>query len=379
MRRTTLVLAAIVSFSLWAMASPASAEGDPVVEAARAVLAGASGDARAKAEEVLRADPAAALRAFLSATTKRSAGGELVAPTAVPERRVPLPRPRVSGPKGGADTSADDVVQVFDVRDLTQGRMTAETLAARLRAVVGERLTVAVTESGALVARAPAAAQQAMRDFLDSLRRDTATIYQVDARLVVAPMTATVGTQVMRTRPGHVVDVDDPLARLEGWVRGGDVTILASPRIACLDGQTASMEIGRQISYVADFDVEVGMGEFICDPVIEVVWDGLAAKFTAWSTEASGMEDGGIHVGLNVVISDVEEPMGTFTTTLGAGTSPVTIQIPSFVKTEFSRLIVVEDGESTLVRLADGPDTRRLLLLTVRRIDVAAGAEDEDR
>ena len=374
MRRTTLVLAAIVSFSLWAMASPAPAEEDPVVEAARAVLAGASGDARAKAEELLRADPGAALRAFLSAAPKGSAGGELVAPTAVPERRVALP-----SSKGGAHSSADDVVQVFDVRDLTQGRMTAETLAARLRAVVGERLTVAVTESGALVARAPAAAQQAMRDFLDSLRRDTSTIYQVDVRLVVAPMTATVGTQVMRTRPGHVVDVDDPLARLEEWVRGGDVSILASPRIACLDGQTASMEIGRQISYVADFDIEVTQGDFICDPVIEVVWDGLSAKFTAWSAETDDIEDRGIHVGLNVAISDVEGPMGTFTTTLGAGTSPVTIQIPSFVKTEFSRLIVVEDGESTLVRLADGPDSRRLLLLTVRRVDLATGAEDEDR
>ncbi len=368
MRRTVLVLAAVLSFSLWAYSASARAGEDPVAEAVRALLDGARGDeARAEAERVLTADPAAAVRAFLAATETTSKSGVLTVPHVLPPDRVALPEPTsVDGAHGS------DVVRIYDVRDLTQGRLTAGALAERLRSIVGTRLSVTVTESGAIVARAPADEHDLTAEFLDRLRRAETTFYEIDTRLIVAPMTATVGTQAMRARPGEVVDLENPSARLEEWVRSGDVRVLAAPRVSCLGGQTAAMQIGRQISFVQDFDVEIAQTAFVADPIIGIVWDGVLAEFTAWPND-----DEGIQLSLEVAVSDVEMPMPTFTTSLGVFAEPVTIQIPSFVKTEISRSLVVEDGGSALVRLADGPDVRRLLLLTVRRVELDAGSDEE--
>jgi len=369
MRCRSLVLVAAFLFSvaaLFAAPSIALAEEDAAVEAVRALIAGADGDARARAEEVLKADPSAAVRALLSATKTKVASGVLVVPQRMPESRVALPAP----------APADDdelVVQLYDVGDLTQGKLTIEALAARLRTLVGEGSSVTATETGAIVLRARSAGREATRQFLDRARRADSTLYSIDARILVAPMTATVGTQVMRARPGEVVELEDPLARVEEWVRGGDVQILASPTVSCFSGQTGAVQVGRQISFVADFDVEVATTAFIADPVIDVVWDGVLAEFTAWSNT-----DDQIQLSLEIAVSDVEEPMQTFQTSLGALAQPVTIQIPSYVKTEIRRSLTVADGGSALVRLADGPDTRRLLLLSVRTMNLLEEARADD-
>ena len=363
MRRTTLALAAALTLSLFA---PAAAEDAAAVEAVRALINGADGEARAKAEKLLAADPGAAVRALMEATRTQSLSGLLVAPATMPRDRVNLPLP-----------AEDDepIVQLHDARDLTGGNLSMERLLAHLRAIVGERegSSVGLSSNGTIVVVAAASKHEVARAFLDRIRRQDTTLYQIDARLIVAPMTATVGSQVMRSRAGEVVPLEEPAARVAEWVRGGDVTVFASPTVSCLRGETGAMQVGRQMSFVSDFDVEIAQTCFVVDPVIDTVWDGVVAEFSPWPTG-----EGEIQVTLDVAVCDVEEPFGTFQTSLGGSMGPVTIQIPSYVKTEISRSITMKDGGSALVRLADGPDVRRLVLLTVRVVELAEEPHADD-
>jgi hypothetical protein len=160
--------------------------------------------------------------------------------------------------------------------------------------------------------------------------------------------------QVLRLHPGTVPPpvVGLTAQSVREWKRAGGVEVLRSATAPFAGDQAMSFAFLREVHHVADYDVEVAQGAFICDPVKGVLLTGLrvailpgeVAPLLRWR---------------RTVLDRMEE----FRTSLGALANPVTIQIPRPARSG-DELELREDA--TVVPLANLVDGTTLALLVVR-------------
>jgi hypothetical protein len=347
MARTPLLSAAL---SL-ALLAPAVAEDDAIRAAVEDVLHGEDVSTREAARERLLQGGEEAVRALLEALEDLGAA-----------RRLDVPGPASWGevarrPAPGAD--ADDgehVLQLYDVKDLAARMGGMDELVARLRRLVGADGSVQ-PHDGVLVVKAARSDHGAVAQRLDVLRRDSSVLVRLETRVVEAPLSAALGREVSAARPGQIVAVADAAEAVARWLKAGEAKVVTAPALSCFPGQTASVHAGSEVSFVADFDVEVSQSAFIADPIVDTIYEGVMVELRPHLLE------GGVRLDLHATYTDVE--LESFTTHLGR--QEYEIQIPAVARSEVRRTVDVTDGQTVLLRIADDAERRRFVLVTVTR------------
>ena len=157
-------------------------------------------------------------------------------------------------------------------------------------------------------------------------------------------------------------------------LRGDGIDRMSAPRIALRAFSHVSMSSLTQTSYIKDFEVETieidGKKQQIADPVIDVVRDGIVLEGTSGE-----LEDGLLGVDLGITLMQLERPIPTFSTTLGVGTQPVTIQLPQVSKVEARLTARITDG-GRVVLTAPLLDDRYPVLVVRSRLVVDAILDD---
>lgn len=117
------------------------------------------------------------------------------------------------------------------------------------------------------------------------------------------------------------------------------VATLVMPRVLTLPLSRTTIHTGRQVSYIKDFEVEVGKPNVVHgNPVIGVVRDGMLL-----TCDTAILERGTVGIGFDFQISELVLPIPTFTTTIGVG-NKVTIQLPQVKTARIASRIELSEG-----------------------------------
>jgi general secretion pathway protein D len=126
---------------------------------------------------------------------------------------------------------------------------------------------------------------------------------------------------------------------------------MTAPSLTVYNTQRANLTVVNQISFVQDFDVEVAQTAFIADPVIGVIQDGLTLDVRPTISNDRQY----VTLELRPTIADLQTPIKTFQTLLGASIAtvsaqnPVTIQLPEIDLRVAESTVRMPDGGSILL------------------------------
>ena len=107
----------------------------------------------------------------------------------------------------------------------------------------------------------------------------------------------------------------------------------------------AHIYLGTQTSFIQDFDVEVAQTAFIADPIVGIVQDGLTLDVRPTVSNDRRY----VTLELQPTVATLLRPIPTFTTSLGAFTTPVTIQIPEITIQKSQTTVRVPDGGTVVI------------------------------
>ena len=102
-----------------------------------------------------------------------------------------------------------------------------------------------------------------------------------------------------------------------------NVDLLAVPKVIAMGASRAEVTAVDQVTYVADFDVEVAKEAIVANPVIETLHEGLSLQITPIVGEA-----GELHLDVDLAVAELKRPIAKFETSLGKDMAPVTIELP---------------------------------------------------
>ncbi|KAA3608152.1 MAG: hypothetical protein DWQ01_13855 [Planctomycetota bacterium] len=106
----------------------------------------------------------------------------------------------------------------------------------------------------------------------------------------------------------------------------------------------ANLTIANQVSYVADFDVEIAQAAAIADPIVRVAKDGIFLDVRPVVTADRRFA----YIDVRPTVATLRRPIPTFQTSLGAG-SPVTLQLPELEVQKVRTRVLVPDGSTILL------------------------------
>lgn len=148
---------------------------------------------------------------------------------------------------------------------------------------------------------------------------------------------------------------------------GADV--LSAPRILVYDRQQANVSVLNQVSYIQDYDVEVG-NTIVVDPIIGIVQEGVLIDFTPTCHESAKT----IRVAFEGTFSSLQRPIPE--EEIEVAGQKVTIQLPQVEIGRIRETLEVEDGGWVLLGGGvtfqpekDGPRVERVALVHVTRIE----------
>ena len=121
--------------------------------------------------------------------------------------------------------------------------------------------------------------------------------------------------------------------------------LLQAPSVTVYNTQRANITLINQLTYIQDFDVEVAQTAFIADPIIGIIQDGLVLDVQPTVSHDRKY----ITLTLRPTIANLVRPIPTYTTSLGAFTTPVTIQIPELKIQKAQTTVRVPDGGTLLM------------------------------
>jgi Flp pilus assembly secretin CpaC/tetratricopeptide (TPR) repeat protein len=122
-------------------------------------------------------------------------------------------------------------------------------------------------------------------------------------------------------------------------------TLLTAPRLTVFNTQRSNITLVNQVSYVKDYDVEVAQTSFIADPVVDVLQDGLVMDVRPTISNDRKF----VTLELRPTVATLRQPIRTLTTTLGALTTPVTIQLPELNIQSAATTVMVPDGGTVMI------------------------------
>jgi type II secretory pathway component GspD/PulD (secretin) len=121
--------------------------------------------------------------------------------------------------------------------------------------------------------------------------------------------------------------------------------VLQAPVVTVFNTQRANITLIDQVSFIQDFDVEVAQTAFIADPIVGVIQDGVVLDVLPTVSHDRKY----ITIQLKPTVATLQRPIPTFTTSLGAFTTPVTIQVPNLLVQRAATTVRVPDGGTVLL------------------------------
>lgn len=302
--------------------------------------------------------------ALIQALEELRAGRDVAGPVTktlrVPER-VPSRERKANGDIPGL------TVQMHDLRDLVGLGYTPEVVTDLLENNITEGLgSVTAAAKGLLVVRATQAGHDSVRDLLQGLRMELDDFYTVDARFLVLPHGASFPADLVGSRPGDVVLADaDAVRAVTQATEIETAEVVSAPRLTTAAGQRANVTLGRQISYIADFEVEVAPdGSRVTDPIVEQLFIGSVVDMKV----LPGKTEGQILFDFSIAQSELREPIPVWPRTFPGTTVPVELQVPETTESKVRRALTLRDGGSALLVLPSTAEEQRLVLVTVTKL-----------
>jgi len=121
--------------------------------------------------------------------------------------------------------------------------------------------------------------------------------------------------------------------------------ILQAPILTVYNTQRANITLVNQVSFIQDFDVEVAQTAFIADPIVSIIQDGLTLDVRP----TISYDRKYITLELQPTIATLLRPIPTFQTSLGALSTPVTLQLPETNIQKSQTTVIVPDGGSIVI------------------------------
>ncbi len=172
----------------------------------------------------------------------------------------------------------------------------------------------------------------------------------------------------VETRAGQVMLLDDLEQEviLRAVEKSERVQQITAPRITVYDGQRANVSITNQISYIQDYDVEVKGENWMADPIVGVVQDGLIVDLRPVVSKDRET----VTVDIDFTWADVKRPIQERKVILREGGAPVTIPLPEIDVGSANATATLPAGGAALiaapVKLGNGKDafTRYVMVTT---------------
>ena len=120
--------------------------------------------------------------------------------------------------------------------------------------------------------------------------------------------------------------------------------MVVEPRLMVHNTSRANVTVANQVSYVADFEVQIAQAAAMADPIVRVARDGIfldvrptvtADRLFTW-------------LEIRPTIATLKRPIPTFQTSLGTG-SPVTLMLPELELQKIRTRALVPDGGTLLL------------------------------
>jgi general secretion pathway protein D len=121
--------------------------------------------------------------------------------------------------------------------------------------------------------------------------------------------------------------------------------LLQAPSLTVYNTQRANITLVNQLSFIQDFDVEVAQTAFIADPIVSIIQDGMTLDVRPTISHDRKY----VTLELQPTIATLLRPIPTFQTSLGALTTPVTLQLPETVIQKSQTTVRVPDGGSLVI------------------------------
>lgn len=123
------------------------------------------------------------------------------------------------------------------------------------------------------------------------------------------------------------------------------VELVTAPRILVFNTARSNLAVMNQVAYVQDFDVEIAQAASIADPIINVVEDGVILDVRPVVSADRRF----VTLEVRPTVAELQRPIRTFVTSLGASGNSVTIQLPEVEKSMIKTSIPMPDGGTVLL------------------------------
>lgn len=223
------------------------------------------------------------------------------------------------------------VVRIFDVRDLLDCGEWGRLVAARLKRLGGEGATLDEAR-GTLVVRAPEGTLEGVERELQALRSALSRFATVSFRLLRVGKDA--------EWPSGPI----PAAEVASLLAAPGAEVVSSPNLVCRNGDEASIVVAREVSFVSDFDVEVGQESFVADPIVSTANEGITIRIRP------SIEGKSVRLALTAEVSELSQPLPTLAIPVPLA-SPLEIQVPCGRTFRTTALLRCEEGLVTVVDL----------------------------
>jgi hypothetical protein len=274
------------------------------------------------------------------------------------------------------------IVQTHDVRGVPAS---PERLVAALRGLVQPALEegedIAALAGGLLVAHARPESQAWIEQTLRASIARAPSGIDVQARIVdvAAPLFARVvqprlrgaASGATRGERGHVfatlpeaILAGDEHAELLRTLAEGGAQQIAAPRARIVPFQAARILVGKEISYVKDFNVEImSSGEVVADPVVGKLIDGV-------QLDVEGLHAAGDAIGLALTfVHNTDVALAKFTTSLAGDDRKLTLELPSWKHLELEAAALLPPGSGAVYAFPERGGRHTVLFVRVDRRD----------
>jgi type II secretory pathway component GspD/PulD (secretin) len=123
------------------------------------------------------------------------------------------------------------------------------------------------------------------------------------------------------------------------------VELVTAPRILVFNTARSNLAVMNQVAYVQDFDVEIAQAASIADPIISVVEDGVILDVRPVVSADRRF----VTLEVRPTVAELQRPIRTFVTSLGASGNSVTIQHPEVEKSMIKTSIPMPDGGTVML------------------------------
>ncbi|MHC4923025.1 MAG: hypothetical protein ACYTG4_02965 [Planctomycetota bacterium] len=121
-------------------------------------------------------------------------------------------------------------------------------------------------------------------------------------------------------------------------------TQVIAPKVTAYNNQRSNVQVLNQVSYIADFDVEIAQLAQIGDPIIQQLQDGVILDIHP----VISADKRYITMELRPTVAILQRPIQTFQTTLGNG-PPVSIQLPEIRIQRVRTTVTMPDGGTLML------------------------------